>query len=181
MDRDRNYISQDMSVRWLRHLPHCLSCLAHDNSYLFPAWFDISRKDVEKLIARFQQHYPADLQQPLFFPNGDENLSLRLPRTQDVNQEHAGDLDLTTMMIEFNICTFWPEEHSGADSDWEQHRFGLDSPEGWAQMLNVFPPEDQEDTLRRRVHPEIPAQNPGQHPPAPAGGPRVPGCPPDHP
>ena len=94
---------------------------------------------MERVAARFQAGYPADLQQPLFFPNGDRRLSIRLPRTHDVNHDRDGDINLRDLSVRFNICTLWPEQNQGRDSVWEKHRFNLDSPEGWEQMLQVFP------------------------------------------
>ena len=119
-------------------------CLQHDNSYLFPAWFALSRKDVETLIARFREGYPETLQQPLFFPDGDDTVSIRLPKTPDVLHNRDGRIRLQDLSARFHICTRWDEGPAPGNSDWETHQFDLRTREGWHAMLETFPQEPRE-------------------------------------
>ena len=150
MDRDRGVITKELSLRWLRHQPHCRSCLAHDNSYLFPAWYDLSRESVERLARVYEENYPDRTEQPLFFANGDRAMTIRLPRTHDVHNESDGDIDMETLRAEFNICTHWPEERTPLDqSRWETHEFDLSTPEGWAAMLKKLPQKERKPEAPR--------------------------------
>ena len=144
MERDKSLVSKETSLRWLRHQPHCRRCLAHDNSYLFPAWYDLSRKSVERLASMYEQNYPEELQQPLFFANGDREMSIRLPRTHDVHQDSDGEINMDTLEVQFSVCTRWPEDQNlkrGEKPEWEKYNFNLSAPQGWEQMLQVFPQE----------------------------------------
>ena len=71
-------------------------------------------------------------------------LEIRLPWTPDVNKNRGGHLNAQTLQVKFNICTHWPEENHGRDSTWETHVFDLNSPEGWAGMLQALPQETRE-------------------------------------
>lgn len=96
---------------------------------------------METLIARFRAHHPAELQQPLFFADGDDALEIRLPRTHDVNGNHGGDLELPGLRAVFRVCTYRPENRRAEQPVWETHTFDLNTGEGWAEMLRTFPQE----------------------------------------
>ena len=68
-DSDPSWLSQEVGVEWLRHQPYCKQCLAHDNSYLFPAWYSISREDIDKFVELYTTNYPSEIHQPFFMAN----------------------------------------------------------------------------------------------------------------
>ena len=143
MDEDPNVIDQETSLRWLLHLPHCLHCLAHNNSYAFPAWYDLPKDRVENISKLFQSNYPAELQQPLFFAQDDRQLELRLPWVPGETGHNGGDLDIDSLTLKFCLCLDWPteEEHMGwgINSEWLEMQFDLSEPDGWQEMLERIP------------------------------------------
>ena len=136
-------IDQETSVRWLLHLPHCLSCLAHGNSYLFRAWYDLPKDRAEVVARLFRENYPKDLQQPLFFPQDDRMVELRLPGGPEKIDHNGGDLDVDSLIVKFCMCLDWPTEEErkgwGINSEWLEMEFDLSTPEGWQKMLEEIP------------------------------------------
>ena len=148
-------ISQRETAEWIMHLPHCLSCLSHNNSYLFPAWYDLSREDAARIADLYVDHYPPGIRQPFFYMHSDRLMMVRL-ETHDTDNDCDGRLDLDTMTVEFNICVqddrntttgtgLAPyEEFLEEDWKYERYRFDLSQPEGWEQMLAAFPQPNRE-------------------------------------
>ena len=142
------WLTQEKSIQWLRHQPHCNYCLAHDNSYRFPAWYDIGRAQVERLVDLYQKYYPANIRQPFFFADDDRAIVIRMFDTQDVldgDGSSEGDINLDTMLVKFNVVLSKPdydkETEKWNDTPWvsEQHEFDLSKEQGWLKMLDLFP------------------------------------------
>lgn len=139
MDEDPKVIDQETSVRWLLHLPHCLGCLAHNNSYLFRAWYDLPKDRVEVVARLLKENYPKGLQQPLFFTRDERVLELRLPCGPDKIDHNGGDLDIDSLIVKFCMCLDWPTDEErkgwGIKSEWLEMEFNLSTPEGWQRYL----------------------------------------------
>ena len=142
--------SQREVTEWLMHLPHCMRCLCHNNSYLFNAWYELSREDAARVAGIYVDNYPPGLRQPFFYMNGDQLMIIRL-ETHDIHNDGDGEIDLTTMQAEFHICirddegkasqgTVEPEDrHEDGGYTFETYRFNLGVHKGWEQMLAAFP------------------------------------------
>ena len=143
MEEDPKVIDQETSIRWLLHLPHCLSCLAHNNSYLFPAWYDLPKDRVEFVAKLFRENYPSKLQQPLFFAGDERELELRLPWVPGQLDHNGGDLDVDSLIVKFCLCLDWPTQEErqgwGIKDEWLRMEFDLSTPEGWQKMLEEIP------------------------------------------
>ncbi len=155
--RRRPFISQRETAEWLMHLPHCLSCLTHNNSYLFPAWYDLSRDQAGRVADAYVDNYPPRLQQPFFYMHEDRLMMIRL-NTHDTDNDSDGELNLDTMTAEFNICVqddrtttagtgrVTCEEYMEDGWKFEKYRFNLSQPEAWQKMLAAFPQPEKETT-----------------------------------
>lgn len=143
MENDPNWMSQENMIEWVQHIPYCKFCLGHDNSYLFPAWYDISRAQIDRVIELYKANYPVDLQQPIFFSGGDNYLDIRLPTVPDVDDDSDGSIDLDTLETEFVVCYYWPRKKNTKetykDSIMKTFKFDLSTSEGWQDMLEEFP------------------------------------------
>lgn len=127
----------------LLHIPHCKSCLGHNNSYLFPAWYDISKAKIIRLAELYERNWPDNLQQPYFYPFDDNGLVIRI-ETHDVDHEGDGEIeDLDTLITKFFICTYWPEKDEKGNypdtSVYEEYEFDLSLNSGWQKLLETFP------------------------------------------
>ena len=137
-------------TEFIMHQPHCRTCLEHDNSYLFPAWYDLSREDAARIADLYVDNYPASIRQPFFHVNYDSSMTIRL-RTHDIGNHGDGDLDLNTLTAKFHICTAdgsgktsqgWMEpEQRYRDGEFvfEQYRFDLSVPTGWTTCSGPSP------------------------------------------
>lgn len=147
MESDPNWMTQEMMVRWMRHVPHCAGCIQHDNSYLFPAWYDISDEQMERLIKLYTENYPENLQQPWFSVVGDGLFTLRLPRTCccDDCDDSCTDFDANTLKGNIvAICGIRAaRDGNRVDRPFNIRNYPIDlsTPEGWKQMLEMFPQE----------------------------------------
>ena len=139
--------TQELIVENLVHQVHCATCLQHDNSYLFAAWYDISEEDVMHLVDLYIANYPDDLQQPIFFAWDDKGIRMRLPKTHDVTNENDGMISLEDMKVKFYTCLGHPplgEDDEGAGTgmwEWDTNEFDLFRASEWERMLEVFPQE----------------------------------------
>ena len=133
---------------------------------------------MEHVAARFTAFYPPDLQQPLFFPDGEDTLEIRLPRIPDAIHRRPGHINLRDLSVVFHICTYWPEDDDRwAESTYETHEFGLETQEGWEEMLRDFPQAlraelPQADVMHDLMQDHL-GENPGEQP-----GLKGPGIPP---
>ena len=109
-------------TEFIMHQPHCRTCLSHDNSYsyLFPAWYDLSRDTAARIADLYVDNYPASIRQPFFHVNYDSSMTIRL-RTHDIGNHGGGDLDLVTLTAEFHICTADGSERPPRDG-WNRSR-----------------------------------------------------------
>ena len=132
-------LNQADILRWLQHIPHCAKCLGDNNSYGFPAWYDLSAAKVQRFAELYRANYPADWPQPLFFPWGDDTLEFRLP---DVNIE--GELDLNSLIVCFSWQSYCPPGYPDNDpitdpEQWSEAEFDLSQPVEWRRLLREFP------------------------------------------
>ena len=136
-------IPQAEMIKWLRHQPYCKSCLSDMNSYLFPAWYDLSREDVEKVVSLYGAYYPRNIRQPFFHVMDDRKMLLRLEVETSDADDGGGELDIETMQAEFFIYSQLdniPEGMSEEEYDKTlELYFDLSKPEGWEEMLERFP------------------------------------------
>lgn len=146
--RDPAFITKELGIKWMRHFPLCSSCLAHDNSYAFAAWYNMKASRVERLIALYEKYYPNNLRQPLFFAGYDNTVDMRMFDTQDVlddNGEIDGEINLDTMIVNFHMTLSKPkydrETKEKDDTPWkfDERNFDLKTQEGWQQLLKFMP------------------------------------------
>ena len=135
-------LTKDQVLEKLLHIPHCKNCLANNNSYLFQAWYDISKTKIEKLAGLYARNWPEHLQQPYFFPFDDNKIIIRII-THDIDNEGDGELNLDNLLADFFVCTFWPEQEDltnwSAEDMIEEYKFDLSEDFGWQQLLTTFP------------------------------------------
>ena len=138
-------VTQQEVLQFMLHQPHCRRCLAHDNSYAFPAWYDIPRPLVDKLAAMYAAHFPSDVAQPFFHPFGDRHYMMRLHTVPDIGNDMDIQIDLDTLQAEF----YWIE----SDDEDEDHEFHCDLSQesGWNAMLEKFPQPNRIAVLRDRL------------------------------
>ena len=128
---DKNILNKNDVLAFLRHQPHCLNCLTDMNSYIFPAWYDISREEIDTLAALYEAYYPNDILQPFFHISGDSECVMRLENTHDVNGYSDASFKMDIMQAEF-----WVQ---ASDAEWEHYIFDMYDDAGWRAMLRVFP------------------------------------------
>ena len=134
-----DYVTQEEMVSFLRHQPYCADCIRDNNSYGFPAYNDLSREDVDKVINLYIKNYPKKLRQPFFYSQfNNKILGFRIKTNSVIyNGQTDGDLDIETMIIEFTVCT----QRGEHNKKWihQDHIFDLSNSRGWNQMLETFP------------------------------------------
>ena len=142
--------TRDEIVDYLLHTPHCAGCLQHDNSYKFPAYYDISMEQVSYLAELYTKYCPENIQQPRFFPWGDRQVVMRLAQTYDSDDEHDGELDLDSMVVSFHVWESLPsfnkETGEEGSEPWilDSYMFDLKEESGWRGLFKVFPQKVRE-------------------------------------
>ena len=144
---NRNRSKADV-IDYLKHQPFCKVCLAHDNSYLFRAYYDISRWQVENLVSAYDAYYPEHLTQPIFHPWDNGRMWMRMQNTPDIlyKGEDEGEIKLESLEVEFTLCLWWPKDDDGMlgkHSNWVTYKFDLSREAGWREMLRVFPQKER--------------------------------------
>ena len=140
-ERNPNLLTQEETIEWLLHQPHCKGCLQHNNSYLFAAWYDISKADVENVAELLRKYYPANLQQPIFFAGHDGLLDMRLPKYWDDTEDTICDLDLATMKLDCSLIR--RKENDDDPFFMYSMEFDLSRESGWNGLLKTFPQNER--------------------------------------
>lgn len=137
-------ITQDDVANSLVHKPNCKRCLSDTNSYIFHAFYDVSKPQIEELLRQYRLYYPADAKQPLFFVSGSNELLMRLPKTHSLDGDADGELNLDTLVVDFWVDTLDVDPY-----DFESYIFNLSEDyegAGWNALLRVFPQDKRVDT-----------------------------------
>ena len=121
-----NSVSQAEVVAYIHHQPRCRHCLQHDNSYLFPAWYDISQEQADRLADLYLAHYPEDGPQPLFYAWGNRSMRVR-PAGSDGHEDGYIDLDTMEATLVY-IEPAAPRGHTRRTID-------LTRPEAWRALV----------------------------------------------
>ena len=134
--------TQDQVVALLRHALHCQICLQDSNSYVFRAWYALSRDEVERAISLYVANWPTGLMQPLLHVAFDQSLYFRI-FTPDLRHGLTDGLwDLRTHTCRFTLVLDMPDGRDHIDSwVYQDYEFDLSQSSGWADVLRTFPQE----------------------------------------
>ena len=142
-----DWATKETTLKWLRHQPYCSHCLAHNNSYLFPAWYACKKEDIEHLAELYEKYYPAELQQAMFYMWDDDSVEIRLPKIDFSVSDFEGEINLKTMIAQFDIITSSPYKDNREKTDEpfvvENFMFNLKEESGWLGMLRVLPQNER--------------------------------------
>ena len=141
----RDDVTKAEMAAFIRHQPRCRNCLEHGNSYLFPAWYDISQAQADR-VADLYNAYGDTTRRTGFHANGDHWLVIALATAPNAaGDEYVhGDLNLDTMEAEFHWMTEAPhpdELTPSGEYRFETDKFDLSTARGWVQLNDYHRPD----------------------------------------